>query len=174
MIIAQDSEVILREFEETDIPKIVLYANNKKVSNNLRDAFPNPYTLDDAKRFFDMISKQNPKTFFAIEYKGNYAGNIGLSVESDVYKKRAEIGYFIGEPLWNRGIATKAITMMTAFGFATLDIVRIHTGVFGYNIASQKVLEKCGFEKEAVFKKAIYKNGALCNEIRYAIIKDEI
>ena len=173
IIIGQDRDVMLREITKADLPKMAEYSNNRKVSENLRDGFPNPYTIDDAKRFFEMVSKQNPKTFLAIEYKGNYVGNISLSVGTDVYRKSAEIGYFIGEPFWNKGIATRAVNLVTKFGFENLDIVRIYTGIFAYNKASQRVLEKCGFQKEAVFKDAIFKYGILYDEIRFAKLKND-
>ncbi len=173
IIIGQDGDVVLREITEADLPKMAEYSNNTKVSKNLRDGFPNPYTIDDAKRFFKMVSEQNPTTFFAIEYKGGYVGNISLSVGTDVYRKSAEIGYFIGEPFWNKGIATKAVNLITKFGFEKLDIVRIYTGIFDYNRASQKVLEKCGFQKEAIFKDAIFKNGKLYDEVRFAKLKKD-
>lgn len=171
MIIEKDGDVVLRELEEADIPRIAEYGNNEKVSINLRDAFPYPYTIEDAKRFFKMANERDPKTILAIEYKGDYAGNISLTKGNDVYRKSAEIGYFIGEPFWNKGIMTKAVKLIVKFGFEKLDIVRIHTGVYDYNTASQKVLEKCGFEKEGVFKKSVFKRGKFCNEVRYAILK---
>lgn len=167
-IIGIDKDVILRELTEADLPLLAKYANNEKVSVNLRDGFPSPYTIDDAKFFFYMVNSQSPKTIFAIEYQGNYVGNISLLVGSDVYSKSAEIGYFIGEPFWNKGITTKAVNLIVKFGFEKLDIVRIYTGVFDFNVASQKVLEKCGFVKEAVFEQAICKNNKIYNEIRYS------
>jgi RimJ/RimL family protein N-acetyltransferase len=170
MIIAQDGDVALRELTEDDIPVLAEYANNVNVSRNLRDAFPHPYSVQDATNFITMVSKQNPVTFFAITYQGHYVGNISLLPGTDIHRKSAEIGYFIGEPFWNRGIATKAVSMIVQFGFATLDIVRIHAGVFEYNRASQKVLEKCGFTKEGIFKLSICKNEKLYDEVRYAIV----
>lgn len=171
MIIARHGDVILRELEETDIPKLAEYANNQKVSNNLRDAFPSPYTVEDARAFVAMARGRDPKSIFAIEYKGEYVGNISLMPCGDVYRNSAEIGYFIGEPFWNKGIMTTAVTLITAYGFDILGVVRIFTGIFEYNKASGCVLEKCGFEKEAVFKKAITKKGVLYDEVRYARIK---
>ena len=171
MIIAYDGDVVLRELVEEDIPKLAEYANNEKVSINLRDGFPSPYGIDDAKHFYDRIENQHPKTFFAIEYKGNYVGNISLVIGTDVYRNSAEIGYFIGEPFWNKGIVTKAVKLMVKFGFEKLGVIRIHTGVFEFNKASQRVLEKCGFEKEGIFRKSITKNGKIQDEIRYAKIK---
>lgn len=171
MIIAQDSEVVIRDLEAADIPLLARYANNEKVSMNLRDAFPNPYTEEDARKFLNMVEQQEPRTIFAIEFQGQYAGNISVTPGTDVYRKSAEIGYFIGEPFWNKGIMTRAVRLITQYGFEHFDIVRIHTGVFAYNLASQRVLEKCGFVKEGVFKNAICKTGGIHDEVRYALFR---
>ena len=120
-----------------------------------------------------MANSQNQATIFAIEYQGNYVGNISLVMGSDVNRQSAEIGYFIGEPFWNKGIATQAVNLITEFGFKELKIIRIHTGIFDYNKSSQRVLEKCGFTKEGVFQKAISKSGKIYDEIRYAKIKND-
>ncbi|MBK5195810.1 MAG: GNAT family N-acetyltransferase [Proteiniphilum sp.] len=167
-----DDDVVLRELMDSDIPKLVEHANNKKVFDNVRDAFPHPYTLEAAKSFKAMTDKQEPRNVFAIEYKGEYVGNIGLHLASDVYRKSAEIGYFIGEPFWNKGIVTRAVRLITEWGFNHLDIVRIYTGVFEFNKASQRVLEKCGFIREGIFRKVVFKNGTFCDEVRFAKIKD--
>ncbi len=171
IIIGRNGDVLLRELMDSDLNKLAIYANNDKVSINLRDGFPKPYTIESAKTFKKMVDSQNPKTFFAIEYQNDYVGNISLSQGSDVYRKSAEIGYFVGEPFWNKGIATKAVNLITEWGFSHLDIVRIYTGVFDYNQASQRVLLKCGFVQEAVFEKSICKNNKIFNEIRFAKIK---
>lgn len=113
IIIGINGNVILRELMDSDLEKLALYANNENLSRNLRDGFPRPYTIECAMDFKNMIDAQNPKTFFAIEYQQEYAGNISLSLGTDVYRKSAEIGYFVGEPFWNKGIATKAVTIIT-------------------------------------------------------------
>ncbi len=171
MVKLTDGNITLREFSQKDKYRLVELANNREIFNNLRDAFPHPYTLQNAENFIDMCQKTKPPQLFAIEYDGLYVGNIGLHKETDVYRKSAEIGYFLGESYWNKGIMTKAVNLICEYGFSKLDIVRIHTGVFDYNIPSQKVLEKCGFCKEAVFKNAIYKNDTLCDEVRYSKLK---
>ncbi len=166
-------EVKLRLLTMEDAPKMAELANNEKISINLRDGFPHPYTFKDAEEFITKFGHHDQMKVFAIEYKDHYAGNIGLHIGEDVYRKSAEIGYFLGEPFWNKGIMTEAVNQMVNYGFNHLEIVRIHTGIFEYNLASQRVLEKCGFKKEAVFEKAIFKNNRLWDEVRYAVIKPD-
>ena len=98
---------------------------------------------------------------------------IGLIVQKDVYRKSAEIGYWIGEPFWGMGIATKAVEPITEYGFMELELNRIYTGVFEYNTASMKVLEKNGFEKEGIFKDAIFKNSKVYDEHRFFKLKND-
>jgi RimJ/RimL family protein N-acetyltransferase/2-polyprenyl-3-methyl-5-hydroxy-6-metoxy-1,4-benzoquinol methylase len=163
-----DGTVTIRNLRRSDKYRMAELADNEKISINLRDAFPNPYTLTDAEEFINSCIGQKPAQVFAIEYNGKYVGNIGLHKQSDVYSKSAELGYFIGEPYWNKGITTRAVNLICEYGFRELDIVRIFSGIFEYNPASQRVLEKCGFEKEAVCKSAVCKKGKIYNEIRYA------
>jgi len=117
------------------------------------------------------FTNQDPATFFGIDYINEYVGNISLVPCEDIYRKSAEIGYFIGEPYWNKGIVTTAVNLITDYGFNYLGIVRIQTGIFEYNTASQRVLEKCGFLKEGIFRKSVYKQGKLWDEVRYAKLK---
>ncbi len=170
-IIAADGDIILRTFTESDCPRMVELANNEKISMNLRDGFPHPYTMDHAREFIERCISLDPPSIFAIEYKGEYAGNIGIMKGTDVYRKSAEVGYFLGEQYWNKGIATIALKLACEYGFAHLDIVRIHAGVYEHNLASQRVLEKAGFKKEGVFEKAVFKMEKFWNEVRYAKVK---
>jgi ribosomal-protein-alanine N-acetyltransferase len=163
-----DGIVTLRNLREDDKYRMAELANNEKIAINLRDAFPHPYTLSDAVQFISMCLGQVPVQVFAIEFNGEYVGNIGLHKQNDVYSKSAELGYFIGEPYWNMGITTRAVKLACDYGFRELDIVRIFSGVFEYNLPSQRVLEKCGFIKEAVLRSAVCKKGKIYNEIRYA------
>ena len=163
-----DGIVTIRKFRRSDKYRMAELANNEKISVNLRDAFPYPYAIADAETFIAGCISQNPVEVFAIEYHGQYVGNIGLHKQNDVYSKSAELGYFIGEPYWNRGITTRAVKLICEYGFKELEIVRIFSGIFEYNPASQRVLEKCGFEREAVCKNAVCKKGKIYDEIRYA------
>jgi RimJ/RimL family protein N-acetyltransferase len=164
--------VLLRPLLEKDARPMAQLASNVKIGRNLRDGFPFPYTLTDATDFIRRFSKY--PAYFAIVYKGEYAGNISLTPLENVYRKTAEIGYFLGEPFWNKGIMTIAVKLITDFGFNELGLARIHTGVYEYNPASQKVLEKCGYVKEAVFRKNVFKNGELHDEIRFGKINPAV
>jgi len=166
-----DGMVSLRPFRQEDAPRLAELANNEKIAVNLRDGFPHPYTPDDAEKFIEMALSK-PDQIFAIEYQGEYVGNIGVHLKSDVYRLGAEIGYFLGEPYWGKGIMTKAVNLVCDYAFRELGIVRIDTGVFDFNPASMRVLEKCGFVQEAIFRKSVIKRGKICNEVRYAKIKE--
>ncbi len=121
--------------------------------------------------FRNICQDENPPVTFAVDYKGELAGCIGLVKQTDVYKLTAEIGYWIGEPYRGLGIATKAVELITEYGFRQLNLVRIYSGVFDFNVASQRVLEKSGFKLEGIFEKSIIKNGRICDEFRYAKTK---
>jgi RimJ/RimL family protein N-acetyltransferase len=164
-------KIILRPLNETDKSDLAQLANNKKVWDNLRDIMPFPYSVDDAIFFINLTKQEEPRMTFGIEYDGQLCGVIGLIAQQDVYRKTAEIGYWIGEPFWNKGIATQAVKLITNYGLNKLDYIRIHTGVFEYNIGSMKVLEKCGYKRDGVFEKAIIKNGKIFNEHRFSITK---
>jgi [ribosomal protein S5]-alanine N-acetyltransferase len=165
-----DHSVRIRPLTLADAPRLAEFANNENISKNLRDGFPHPYTLDDAERFLTGAVAQYPAQIMGIEYNGLYVGNIGLHIGADVYRKSAELGYLLDEKYWNRGIMTRAVHQMCDYGFRELDIVRIYAGVFEYNLSSQRLLEKCGFQKEAVFRKAVFKMGEIWDEIRYSKI----
>jgi len=163
-----DGIVTIRKLRRSDKLRMAEIANNEKVAANLRDAFPSPYSIEDARKFISVCLRQDPYQVFAIEFEGEYVGNIGLHRQDDVYRKTAELGYFIGEPWWNRGITTRAVNLICDYGFRELGVIKIFSGVFSFNTASQRVLEKCGFTLEAILKSAVIKNGEICDEYRYA------
>jgi len=169
----ESGNIKLRALQLTDAKRLAELANNEKISRNLRDGFPNPYTQADAENFLEKFTDQDPVTYFGIEYNGEHVGNISLVSGQDIYRKSAEIGYFIGESYWNKGIVTTAVNMITEYGFKQLGIIRIHTGVFEYNSASMRVLEKCGFTKDGVFRKSVFKQNKIWDEVRYSKINPE-
>jgi len=167
----QVENIILRSLNNEDAPALAALANNKKIWINVRDALPYPYTLNDAFFFIDLIKNEDPQVSFAIEYNGAFCGMIGLVPQKDVYRLTAEIGYWLGEPFWNKGIITKAVALVTNYAFDELGFIRIHTGIFEYNTASMKVLEKNGYIKDGVFEKSVIKDGKIFNEHRYSKVK---
>lgn len=133
---------------------------------------PHPYHEKDAALFINQVcAKENPQLTFAIEYEDKLVGCIGLIKQTDVYRLNAEIGYWVGEPYWNIGIATEAIKLASHYAFEYLDLIRVYAAVFDFNTASKKALEKAGFTLEAVFEKAVIKNGNIYDEHRYALLK---
>lgn len=166
------NKVFLRPPHKEDRLALATLANNKKIWDNVRDFLPSPYQLSDADFFIDLCRKEEPPLTFGIEYQQNYAGTIGLVRQNDIYRIGAEVGYWIGEPYWGKGIASEALELITRYGFEQLGLVRIFTGVFEYNLASMKVLEKAGYQFEGIFQKSLIKNGKIWNEHRYAIVKE--
>lgn len=159
--------VIIRPLALSDKSSIAALLNNKKIWDNLTDFIPYPYSEEDAIQFIEFVANNTLQHVFAIDYNTNFCGVIELVVQQDVYKKSAKIGYWLGEPFWGKGIMTKAVKLITNYGFEELSLVRIFTSVYEYNSASMKVLEKNGYKKEGIFKKAIFKNKALYDEHRY-------
>jgi len=160
----------LRGFLDSDQSRLAELCDNKNIWNNVRDIFPSPYTLKNAEEFIRSCQAENPCSTFAIEFNSELAGCIGLVKQTDIYIRSAELGYWIGEPYWGKGIATRAVKQIVDYGFTQLGLTRIYAGVFEYNHASRRVLEKSGFILEGVLKKAVYKNDTFCDEYRYAKI----
>lgn len=165
---------ILRPWLDGDAEGLVAVANNKKIFDGLRDGFPHPYTLQDAKNWIELTTKQNDPvtTLFAIAVDGIAVGSFGIILKEDIYRKNAEIGYFIGEAYWNRGIITEAIKMITEYIFSTFDVIRIYAEPYANNAASRRALEKAGYECEAILRKNVIKNGEILDSCIYSILKD--
>lgn len=166
------SEIQIRPLLIADKTQMAQLANNKKIWDNVRDYFPHPYSEKDAEAFITSQNKEVHTGNFAIECNGNFSGVIGLILQKDVYRKSAEIGYWIGEPFWGKGIATKAIELIVKYAFEELKLIRVYAGVFEYNTASMKVLEKNGFQKEGVSKNAVFKNDKIWNEHKYYLLRN--
>jgi len=156
--------VLIRKWNINDIEVLVQIANNINVWNNLRNYFPHPYTIDDAKSWLELVDVEGATLNFAIEFEGELVGGIGLIPNSDVYVMSAEIGYWIGESYWGKGIATEAIRQITEYIFYNFDIIRIYAEVFENNKPSMRALEKNGFYLEGVRRKSILKNGNLMDD----------
>ena len=163
----QISGLTLRFWTPDDCDSLYRYANNPSIAATMRDAFPSPYTSEDAERFITSVAQQEKNLFLAIEYQGEAVGGIGIHPLDDVYCRTAEIGYWIGEPFWGKGIMTKAVQSLVPVSFERYEIKRIQAGIFSGNPASMRVLEKSGFVLEAIHKDAIFKNGAYQDELLF-------
>ena len=157
--------IILREWSKGDIEPLVILANNKKISDNLRDHFPHPYNLKDAGEWIAINQTKTLITNFAIEINKELAGGCGILLKEDIYRCSAEIGYWIGEKFWNKGIATHVVRLMIEeIKLKYPGIVRIYAEVFEHNKASMKVLEKNGFHLESIRRKAVIKNNVILDD----------
>ncbi len=161
----------LRKWNADDVDSMTKHANNYNVAKFLTDQFPYPYFRKDAEEYLALIEGQDPTLVFAISVDGEAVGSIGIFPQSDIHAKNAEMGYWLSEEYWGRGIMAEAIRQMVEYGFDTFDITRIFARPFGTNTRSQRVLEKAGFVQEARFEKTLYKNGAFIDEVVYAIRK---
>lgn len=153
---------------------LALALNNRKVLDNLRDGLPYPYMVQDAKDFITAMQNadKNSVFAFAIVFKGKCIGSIGVFRQSNIHFRTAELGYYIAEEFWGKGIMTRAVKEICDYVFDRSDIIRIYAEPFDYNIASQHVLENNGFECEGVLKNNAYKNGKLVNMKMYAKLKN--
>lgn len=173
-IVLPFEDFIIRPWQEGDEASLATYANNHKIWVNVRDRFPYPYTLKDAELWVRIADANHSMINLAIEIQGEAAGGIGIVFKQDIYYRTAEIGYWLGEPFWNRGIASRAVKAMTDYIFDSpqFDICRIYAGIFEYNTASARVLEKAGYQLESRLRKSVTKEGNTVDELIYAKLKE--
>ena len=165
------SRCTVRPWTTADAESLYRHANNRNVSVHLRDRFPFPYELDNAKAFLNWLSAQPSPTVWAIEVNGEAVGGIGIELHSDIERVSAEIGYWLGEQVWGRGVATEALRAVTAEAFARYDLTRIYAVPFADHPASIRVLEKSGYVREGVMRQSAIKDGKVRDQALYAIYK---
>jgi len=164
-------ECTIRPWRLYDAESIARHANNRKVWLALRDAFPHPYTIQDAHEFLQQAISAQPPTLFCIEINGAAAGGIGIRLGQDVHRHTAEFGYWLAEEFWGRGIMTEAVGAFTDFCFDNFSLRRIYAEPFANNPASARVLEKAGFIFEGRLKNNVVKDGNLLDSMLYARTK---
>ncbi len=162
----------VRSWRFTDAGSLARYANNRKIWRNLRDGFPHPYSLDDATTFIAMAASAQPETMFAICIEDEAIGGIGFVLHSDVERVSAEIGYWIGEPFWGRGIVAEALRAVTRFAIDEHGLTRVYAVPFAWNDASARVLEKAGYTLEGRMRKSVIKDGSVIDQLLYAYVVD--
>jgi ribosomal-protein-alanine N-acetyltransferase len=148
--------ISLREYADSDLERLVSLANNQKVSRYLVYTFPHPYTTKDAEWWIGIGSKQHGAITRAIEYQGVFVGSVGINPQSGWREHLAEIGYWVAEDYWGKGIATAALREMTDYAFTNRSFRKLFAPVLAPNISSMRVLEKCGYHREEVQKDGIY------------------
>jgi RimJ/RimL family protein N-acetyltransferase len=160
----------VRSWQPRDVNSLVTHANNRNVSINLRDRFPFPYTSRDGREFIKMARRMTPETFFAIAVEGVAVGGIGFVPHQDVERVSSEVGYWLGEAFWGRGITTEALSAITKYAIVTHGFTRLFALPFAHNEASCRVLEKAGYVLEARLRKSAIKDGQIRDQLQYAFI----
>ena len=163
---------VVRSWETNDVASLVKHANSRKIWMNLRDRFPHPYTKSDGQTFIRASRQMQPETFFAIAVDGAAVGGIGFVLQSDVDRMSAEVGYWLGEAVWGRGIATDALMAVTRLAIEHHGLTRLFALPFAYNTASCRVLEKAGYVLEARLRRSAIKDGVIVDQFQYAYIAE--
>lgn len=165
----------IRKWELSDAENLAKILSNKKVQDNLRDGLPYPYTEQDGKDFISaMLSADENETFaFAITVDNIAVGSIGVFRQGNIHRRTAELGYYIAEEYWGKGIMTEAVRKICEYVFSESDIIRIYAEPFAYNTASCRVLEKAGFQYEGTLRSNAVKNGKVLDMKMYSLLKEE-
>lgn len=163
---------VLRAWHPNDVAALIRHANNRHIWRNVRDRFPNPYTREAAEDWIRFTTENPDEPNYAIEVAGEAVGGIGLILGQDIDRRSAEIGYWLSEQYWGRGIVTEAVRALTEYAFATFDLCRIWANVFEWNPSSMRVLEKAGFVREGILHKAATKDGQTIDVVLYALVRE--
>jgi [ribosomal protein S5]-alanine N-acetyltransferase len=164
-------DCVLRPFAPGDEPALARHANNRAVWLNLTDEFPYPYTLEEAENWVKLNVEAPTQNNLAIVVAGELVGGIGLKPLAGIYRYTAEIGYWLGEAYWGRGLASQAVAALATHSLEYLGFRRLQARVFAYNPASMRVLEKNGFAREGVLRLGACKNGQMVDEHLYARLR---
>ncbi|MGI9276767.1 MAG: GNAT family N-acetyltransferase [Endozoicomonas sp.] len=165
----------LRSFLYGDATSLARHGNNHKIARNLRDSFPHPYTVEHARAWIQHIKEHEPDTRFVIANARNEAiGEIGFVIQLDVHRYTAEIGYWLSEDHWGSGVMSKALAEVSQYAFREKGLVRLFADVQEKNEGSSRVLEKCGYQLEGVFRKHIYKEDQHSDQYVYALVRKDV
>jgi RimJ/RimL family protein N-acetyltransferase len=164
----------LRDWNKNDAPAVAKYANNPKIAAQVRDGFPSPYHLSDAEAFLSRVTQMSPRTIFAIATDKEAIGSIGFHVGEDVHRRTAEMGYWLAEPYWGRGITTMAVRALVEYAFKRFRLKRIYAIPYETNPASARVLENSGFTLEGVLRNNAIKNRKVLDCMMYAITSEDL
>jgi RimJ/RimL family protein N-acetyltransferase len=161
----------VRSWRQADLDALVRHANNPKIAGNLRDQFPHPYSRRDGIDYLNYVRDMEVETSFAVEYAGGPIGGVGFLLGADIARISAEIGYWLSEIYWGRGLATRVVQGISDWAFDNYKLTRIFAMAFSYNVGSMRVLEKAGFVREGVMRKSAIKNGVVLDQVLYAKVR---
>lgn len=168
MVTLTSNKTVLRPWREDDVTSLVRHANNFNIWKNLRDSFPFPYTEEAGRCWILTTLTDTNNLYFAIDVDGEAVGGIGALFKEDVYRLNVEIGYWLSELYWGKGLMPAAVTLLVDHIFSTYPIIQcVYADLFSYNTGSARVLQKFGFHLAAVHKNSVIKNGTICDEQRY-------
>jgi RimJ/RimL family protein N-acetyltransferase len=159
---------VVRSWQASDVGSLVVQANNRNVWLTLRDRFPHPYTKSDGQAYIRLARSMDPESFFAIAVDGEAVGSVGFMLQQDVERVSAEVGYWLGEAFWGRGIATDALRALTRYAIEQHRFTRLFAVPFAGNAASCRVLEKAGYVLEARLRRSAIKDGVIVDQLQYA------
>jgi RimJ/RimL family protein N-acetyltransferase len=162
--------VTLRAWKASDAPSLARHANNPKVARQLRDRFPHPYTIADARQFIQSVAGSRPPTLFAMIVDGDAVGGIGFFPGGDVERFSAEIGYWLAEPYWGRAITVEAIRLTSGYAFEVCNMLRLYALPFADNAQSIRVLEKAGYAREGTLRSSSVKYGQARDQALFALV----
>ena len=160
----------IRSWLPADAESLAVHANNRKIWRNLRDAFPHPYTAADGAAFIRSALAEVPESRFALAVDGQAVGGIGFVLNNDVERVSAEIGYWLGEAFWGRGIMTEAVQSVTQYAIQTHGLTRVYAVPYEWNYASFRVLERAGYTPEARLRRSAIKDGQVIDQVLYAYV----
>ena len=164
-------DLTVRSWRKRDLDALVRYANNPNIAANLRDQFPHPYTRFAGAAYLLEVRSSEVETSFAIEHANEAIGGIGFKLGTDVARLSAEMGYWLGEPYWGRGFATRAVLATSDWAFEHYQLSRIFAMAFCHNVGSMRVLEKAGFQREGTLRRSAVKNGVILDQALYAKVR---
>lgn len=166
----------IRKWRLSDAADLALAISNKKILDNLRDGLPYPYTEQDGVDYISaMLSADKDETFaFAVTVDGKVAGSIGVFRQENIHRQTGELGYYIAEEYWGKGMMSEAVKQICEYVFSNSDIIRIYAEPFAYNTASCRVLEKAGFQYEGTLRDNAVKNGNVVDMKMFSLLKKEI
>jgi ribosomal-protein-alanine N-acetyltransferase len=174
MAVLRGQQCTVRPWRTSDADALVRHANNLNVARQLRDRFPHPYTRRHASAFLKYAAgASGAATNFAIDVSGESVGGIGFVPGSDIERYSCEIGYWLGEEYWGRGIVTEALSLLTAHLFERVNMLRVYALPFADNRASIRVLEKAAYVREATLRASSVKFGEPRDQALFAKINPE-